>query len=591
MLWTAVGGWDGQVVSDVERDGADRAPTWVVGLNHGVHDSAAALLRDGQLAVMVEQERLSRHKRAVDEPPVEALRFCLDHEGLSLSDLGGIALGSDLGALASWLGLDADERAHELPFDDPARLLPASVFGDGPRPPLVPVRHHIAHAASAFWMSGFERAAILVVDNRGEDASTTLGLGTGAEMKELESFGVSQSLGLYYRAATQYAGLYDRFEGPGKLMGLAAYGRPDQPVPLKVAAEGPVLDGLPELHGIRGKEVPPTRTSQLLDYFAGRCFPFTTGLRQEVLAYANFAASVQDSLEESVVGLARRVRDATGSSNIVLAGGVALNCSANGRLASSGLFEQLFVQPVAHDAGVALGAALELTRRLRPDARVGSTMTHAYWGPSFTQHEINAALRRASLPFELLDRERLVSQVAEELQRGRIVGWFQGRAEVGPRALGARSLIGDPRSRHTLVRLNTIKGREMWRPVAPSVLLERFSDYFSEAPPNPFMVVAARVRREVRHLVPAIVHVDGSARPQAVSRQTAPTFWALLSEFERRTGVPMVVNTSFNLRGEPIVSSPRDAIDDFLAADIDVLAIGEALVRSESCRDRAAGSG
>lgn len=563
---------------------AGQGPTWVAGLNHGAHDSAAALLRDGQLVVMVEQERLSRRKRAPDEPPVEALRCCLDHAGLSLPDLAGIALGSDLDALARWLGLTAEERRVELPFDDPERLLPPAVFGGGPRPPIVPVRHHLAHAASAIWASGFEDAAILVVDNRGEDAATTLAHGTRAHIDQLQSFGVAESLGLYYRTATQYAGLYDSSGGFGKFMGLAAYGRPDQPVPLRLLPEGPALEGLPPLNGLPGRDIPPTRTVQLVDYFSTHCFPFTPGLREEVLAYANFAAAIQESLESVILGLAGRLREATGSPNLVLAGGVALNCSSNGRLAGSGLFDEIFVQPVAHDGGVALGAALELTRRLRPDLKPAWTMAHAYWGPGFGQREIELELRRNGLPFQVLDPPRLIEEVAGELARGRIVAWFQGRAEVGPRALGARSILGDPRSRQTLVRLNTIKGREMWRPVAPSILAERFREYFGDAPPNPFMIVATRVRPETRCRVPAVVHVDGSARPQAVSCQTAPRFWALIQAFERRTGIPLVVNTSFNLKGEPMVNSPADAVRDFLASDIDTLAIGDALVRKERLR-------
>ena len=551
---------------------------WILGLNHGIHDAAAVLLRDGELAVMIEQERLSRRKGAFNEAPVDALRYCLDYAGLTLDQVDGVALASDLDRFAQWLGLDGEERRRQLIYDDPDRLFPVEVFGSGQRPSPVPVRHHLAHAASAFWLSGFDEAAVLVVDKRGEDSSAMLAHGVGTEFRVLESIGVAESLGLYYQTATQYAGLYDESSGGyGKLMGLAAYGRPDQPAALCVSSGAPAFEALPSLADLPGREVAMTRASQLLDYFTDRCFPYTVGLRDEVLAYANFAASVQRSLEDVLLALAGRLHTLTGSRRLVVAGGVGLNCSANGAVARSGLFDDVFVQPVAHDAGAALGAALELSRRLRPGSRPGSPMTHAYWGPSFDQGMIDATLERHGVGFELLDESTLIEQVADLLARGSVVGWFQGRAEVGPRALGARSLLGDPRTRRTLVRLNRIKGREMWRPVAPSVLHERFSRYFVDAPPNPFMIVSAWVRDEVRALVPAIVHVDGSARPQAVTAEANPRYWRLIAAFERRTGVPLVVNTSFNLQGEPIVNTPDEAVRDFLQAGIDALAIGDAL--------------
>lgn len=549
---------------------------WVAGLNHGAHDSAAALLHNGRLVAAVEQERFSRRKRALDQPPVEALRWCLDHAGIALGELAAIGLGSDLDALGRWLGLTPAQRRAELPLDDPDRLLPAAVFGKGPRPPLVPVRHHLAHAASAFWPSFFNEAAVLVIDNRGEDCATTLGHATTAGIVVLQTYSVEHSLGLYYRIATQYAGLYSKDGTAGKLMGLAPYGRPRYDAALRPTPAGPRWAGVPPAR-TTGRDLPRERTTQLLTFFEDHCFPYTTGLGDEITAYTDFAASVQQAVEDTIFGLAFDLHQRTGSRNLVLAGGVALNCTANGRLAIEGPFDHVYIQPMAHDAGVGFGAALEVTRQLDPDRFRPEPMRHALWGPSYHDDAVAEALLRHRLASEHLDPETLVRRVAAAIAAGAIAGWHQGRAEAGPRALGARSLLGDPRTRTTLVRINRIKRREMWRPLAPSVLAGAYEKYFL-GDPNPFMIVAATVRPEVRPAIPAVVHIDGSARPQAVHPTDLPLFASLLTAFEDETGIPMLVNTSFNTAGEPLVNTPDDAIGSFLETDLDLLAIGDHLV-------------
>lgn len=549
---------------------------WIAGLNHGAHDSAAALLRNGELVATVEQERFSRRKRAIDQPPVEALHWCLEHAGIGLSDVAAIGLGSDLDVLGDWMGLTRQQRREQLPLDDPDRLLPPSVFGPGPRPPIVPVRHHLAHAASCYWPSGFSDAAVLVIDNRGEDSSTTLAHATPDGIRVLASYPVEHSLGLFYRIATQYVGLYSKDGNAGKLMGLASYGRPTQDVGLRLGEDGPVWCGVPPA-ATSGRELPPERTAQLLEFFARRCFPYTVGLHEEVMAYADFAASVQHAVEETILALARDLYERTGSRNLCLAGGVALNCTANGRLAGEGPFERIYVQPMAHDAGVGLGAALEVARQVDPGRFRPLPMTHALWGPEYGEQEIAAALTARGLTGERLPPQALVTRLAAIIAAGGIVGWHQGRAEAGPRALGGRSLLGDPRGRQTLVRMNRLKQREMWRPLAPSVLASRFDAYFVGTP-NPFMIIAARVREEVRSTVPAIVHVDGTARPQTVDPRVQPLFASLLAAFEQETGLPLVVNTSFNTAGVPLVNRPQEAIDTLLDTDLDVLAIGPFLV-------------
>jgi carbamoyltransferase len=553
------------------------ANLWVAGLNHGAHDSSAALLHNGRLVAVVEQERFSRHKRAIDQPPVDALKWCLEHAGIRLEDLAAIGLGSDLDALGAWMGLTPAQRKVKLGLDDPDRLLPTTVFGDGPRPPILPVRHHLAHAASCFWLSGFAEAAILVIDNRGEDCATTLAHGTPDGITTLETHPVEHSLGLYYRIATQYAGLYSKDGTAGKLMGLAAYGRPRYDAALRYTRAGPEWVGVPQAT-TSGRDLPPERTKQLLSFFADQCFPYTVGLGEDTTAYTDFAASVQNALEDTILSLAAELRTRTKSANIALAGGVALNCSANGRLAAEGTFENVYVQPMAHDAGVALGAALEVTRQLDTAAFRPEPMMHAYWGPEYSDDEIGAALRSFGLVGDRLNPAALTARVAATIADGGIVGWHQGRAEAGPRALGARSLLGDPRTRSTLVRLNTVKRREMWRPLAPSVLADKFDKYFVGTV-NPFMIMAATVRPEVRGEIPAVVHIDGSARPQAVHSNDNPLFARLLEAFAAQTGHPVVVNTSFNTAGLPLVNRPQEAITTFLDTDIDVLAIGGYLVQ------------
>lgn len=558
------------------KQGSEAGP-WILGVNVGLHDSSAALIRGTELIAIGEQERFSRNKRAGNEAPHEAIRFCLRQAAIGPRDLSAIAIGTDVGALHRFLGLDALERNNFPPIDSPSYFFPPELL-DQVNCSTVQVRHHIAHAASAFYASGFKEAAIVVVDNRGEDCSTTLAIGTDRGIRVLDTLPVEESLGLYYRVAAEYAGLCGVHREVGKLMGLAAYGRPTESVPLEVRHGGPRLMNLPSIDARRGADVAPLRAAQLMTFFSDRCFPYAAGLTSEIMAYANFAASVQQSLEEAILSFATKLREQTDSDAICLAGGVALNCSANGRLAAEAIFSHLFVTPMAHDSGVALGAALE-TLRMLTGQRPREPQAHAYWGAEFSPQEILLALERPKLAVRhYQDDEEYVDVVSGLLDAGRIVGWFQGRAEVGPRALGARSILANPRSRQTLVRVNRIKGREVWRPLAPSILEEAFAEYFDGNHHSPFMLVAAKVRPEKQRLIPAVVHVDGTARPQAVSRQVNPRYWKLIKRFEERCGIPIVLNTSFNMAGEPIVHSPTNAVDDFLSSELDVLAIGDFVV-------------
>lgn len=554
----------------------------VLGLNIGGHDSSAALVVDGQLIAMVEQERLSRNKRATGEAPIEAMYFCLESAGLELNDLTAIALGWDMDKRRAWQGLTIEEIEADEQLDSPQRLFPGVDVSVETFPPIIPIEHHFAHAASTFWASGFGDAAILIADNRGEDASTTLAHGNGSTIDILQQHAVPESLGLFYRAAAEYAGLAGKAGEVGKLMGLASYGVPVEPMPLEFSHSGPRMSKLPAIPPMRNENLHRYRKRQLLDYFSENCFPYAPSLSEEIMAYANFASSVQQALQESLLGLMNTLKSLTNSDRLVVAGGVGLNCTANGAIARSRLFKDTYVQPVAHDGGVSLGAALAASISLRPSLATEFEMEHVYWGPEFSQEAINDSFDSLHVPYKLLPYDELIRTVASLMAEGNVIGWFQGRAEVGPRALGGRSLLADPRSRKSLIRLNGIKRREMWRPLAPSVLEEHFASFFTGPLPSPFMLVATQVRPSVKARIPAVVHVDGSSRPQSVSRKTAPLFWQLIKRFHHLTGIPLIVNTSFNLDREPIVNRPEEAIRDFLSTDIDVLAIGNAI--SIKCR-------
>lgn len=551
---------------------------FILGVNTGPHDASAALLHDGHLVVMIEQERLSRRKQAFGESPAQAIGACLDAAGISLDDVSEVAVGWDVPRLCAVEGTAFD------PDQFYRWLFPRDTFGSPATLPVRFVPHHVAHAASALWTSGAEQAAILIMDGRGETQGTTIAVGNSTDITILREWDHFQSLGHFYSFAAEWAGLTQWHVG--KLMGLAAYGNPGQPMPLVCTAKGYDLADPPEPADWVPSQYPQLR-SYLRRFFAAENYPYSQGDAAELMAHADFAASVQQALEEIVLHLAQIARKLTDSPNLVLAGGVALNCTMNGLLARSGLFTDVYVPPVPHDAGVSLGAALLAHRRHCAAAQTtgsmpGSRLEHAYWGPVPGADEVILALRGAGLRGVRLARDQLASRVADHLAAGRLIGWWQGRAEIGQRALGARSMLCDPRYRRNLVRLNTVKGRETWRPLAPSVLEDSVPQLFGQQLPSPanFMLCAWPVSPQARRLIPAAVHVDGSARPQVVRKDTNRSFWSVIEAFRERTGVPAVINTSFNLAGEPNVFSAHDAIATFQRGGLDVLAIGDYLVES-----------
>jgi carbamoyltransferase len=532
------------------------------------------LVQDGELVFAVSEERLSRHNKD-GSFPIRAIRACLDHGGLGPDDIDHIAIGwpkrpatfkHDVKTFlrgevpSTWtrwehavmfFAKDVRHRGGELDFE--------RAFG-APKSPFHFIGHHEAHALSSYLMSGFDEASVLIVDGRGSDESTTLWHAKGNELKLVEKYEYPNSLGVFYAGITEMLG-FEPYSDEWKVMGLASYGDPTVDM-------SPLLrssDGKYEVDGRRFME------KRLEDVVGPRRNGEELGQKHK-----NLARSAQKACEEAMLELVKRVTTATGCRNLCLAGGVALNSKANGELLRSGFVDNIYVQPAAGDDGTAIGAAYGVYARLGlPFPRKPSG--HSYLGPASTNDAIEKALNVYKLPYE---RDANPSKrAAELLAQNRLVGWFQGRMEFGPRALGNRSILADPRFAENRDRVNdAVKFRENWRPFAPSVLADRAAEYFDDFYPSPYMILTFWANKSKAHEIPAVVHVDGSARVQSVERAVNPRYYDLIHEFGRLTGVPVVMNTSFNLKGEPIVCTPKDAIQTFYTSGLDDLVIGDYVV-------------
>ena len=594
---------------------------YVLGVSAFYHDRAAALIEDGRIVATAREERFSRRKHD-SRFPKSAINYCLEEAGLQLRDVGHVAfydkpflkferlletyiafsprgLKSFRTALPVWLKeklfqkslLRKELKEFDSDFDWKNKLLFAE--------------HHQSHAASAYYSSPFEDAVVLTMDGVGEWATTSMALGSGAKLEMLREIHFPHSLGLLYSAFTYYTGFRVN-SGEYKVMGLAPYGEPR------------FADLIYE-HLV---DVKPDGTFRLnMDYF-----DYATGLRmtnsrfdsvfggparkpEEPLTqrHMDLAASVQAVTEDIVRRLCRALAEETGTPNLCLAGGVALNCVANGKVLRDGSFENIWVQPAAGDAGGALGAALCAYHRFLGQPREVDNrldgMRGALLGPAFDQEEIEFRLQDLGAEFEVLEERELIETCVDALVSGKALGWFQGRMEFGPRALGARSILGDPRSATMQSDLNLkVKYRESFRPFAPSVLREDVADWFELDGDSPYMLMVAEVAKsrqtEVtdgetalfgierlnvpRSEIPAVTHVDYSARVQTVHEETNPLYHTLISGFKEATGCPVVVNTSFNVRGEPIVCTPEDAFNCFMGTEIEALAIGNCFLRKEN---------
>ena len=598
----------------------------VLGVSAFYHDSAAALVEDGRVVAAAQEERFTRKKNDADYPS-NAVAYCLAEAGVALSDVDYAAfydkpflkferLMETYAAFAP-RGFRSFSMALPLWVKEKlfqkgllrrrlAALAPDADWSER----LLFAEHHQAHAASAFYPSPFRAAAVLTMDGVGEWATTSAAVGRGAELDVLKEIHFPHSLGLLYSAFTYQTG-FSVNSGEYKMMGLAPYGEP------RYARA--ILDDLIDL-----KEDGSFRLNMdYFDYCAGlrmtsrkfeeRFGPARRADEPVARRDCDLAASAQAVVEEAALRLTRSLRTETGLPNLCLAGGVALNCVANGRILRDGRFESVWIQPAAGDAGGALGAALLASHRLlgEPRSNVGPSpsgaadaMQGAYLGPAFSDEEIRGALDAAGARYETLSDEALLTAAVDALEAGKAVGWFQGRMEFGPRALGARSILADARSPDAQRTLNLkVKQRESFRPFAPSVLREKAADWFEIDCGSPYMLLTANVRPErrvpvdaaqdaveagvervnvPRSQIPAVTHVDYSARLQTVDRETNPRYHALLEAFEARTGCPVLVNTSFNVNEEPIVCSPADAFACFMGTDIDCLAVGNLFLRKEA---------
>ncbi|MER5375584.1 carbamoyltransferase C-terminal domain-containing protein [Streptomyces sp. NPDC002553] len=536
----------------------------VLGINALFHDPAAALVLDGRVVAAAEEERFSRRKHGKRPVPFSAwelpelsARWCLEHTGLDPADLDAVAYSYDpeLALAADRLGLDDpfDHLRQEYARRAPEFLAEALPGLDPAKVRFVP--HHIAHAASAGQASPHPDCAVLVLDGRGECGSHLAGRYANRELTVLGAQSLPHSMGLFYEELTQHLGFL-RSSDEFKVMALASYGRPRF---LDRLREYVTLDGQ---GGFRTRPVP----------WASLVPPRPAGAAWTE-DHADIAASAQACLEEVLLGLARWLHDRTGEAVLTLAGGVALNCVANTRLHRDGPFERIWVQPAAGDAGTALGAALHVAQQ----KEAVEAMPTAALGRGWSDAELRAWLERAAVPYE--EPDDIAEAVAEELARDGIVAWFQGRSEYGPRALGHRSLLAHPGRAGNLERLNAVKGREEFRPVAPMVLAERAAELFDGPLPSPYMLFVHEVAAGWRERIPAVVHVDGTARVQTVDRAEEPLVARMIEGFERRTGLPMVVNTSLNTAGRPMVDDPRDALECFGSAPVDLLALGPFAIR------------
>ena len=584
--------------------------TYILGISAFYHDSAAAVLCNGEIIAAAQEERFTR-KKADASFPIEAIKFCLNYAGIKISDINEIVfydkpiLKFDR-ILASYLhtaplGIRSFLKAIPLWLREKLWIEDQIKKDLMYEKDILFTQHHQSHAASAFYPSPFNEAAILTVDGAGEWATTAVSLGKGNKLDILETLEFPHSLGLLYSAFTYYCG-FKVNSGEYKLMGLAPYGKPIYKEKIlnnlvQVNTDGSISLNLNFFNFISGLKMINKKFCKL--------FGMPSRRPEEPLTqfYMDIAASIQEITNEIIVAMAKHAKELTGCKNLCFAGGVALNCSANNVLAKSGIFENIFIQPAAGDAGGALGAALYVHYALHGNIRNPQNNNDVIpqlpgLGPDFSPEEIEKLLKHYGLNYKKMSDDDLYKYCAEKLNEQQIIGWFQGRMEFGPRALGYRSIIADPRSADMQKKMNLkIKFRESFRPFAPAVM-EDFADEYFDIPSSskyltPYMLTTTQILQKHlknvesfdstenkislleidRSTINAVTHLDGSARVQVVREKDNPKFYKLLREFYRQTKMPMVVNTSFNVRGEPIVCTPQDALYCFFASNIDILVL------------------
>ena len=556
----------------------------ILGISCFYHDAAAAIIRDGQIVAAAQEERFSRLKHDA-EFPLHAINYCLREAGISVGELDYVgfydkpfikferllytylatfpkSLPSFLKAMPVWL-----KDKLWIP-----QLIRSELDYDGP---ILFSEHHQSHAASAFLVSPFQEAAILTIDGVGEWETTTYGVGEGTTIRLLKRIHFPHSLGLLYSAFTYYLG-FKVNSAEYKVMGLAPYGEPVYYDVIMNELIRPKKDGSYKMNmKYFGYDHGLTMTNRKFDRLFGRPRREPESSMDQV--HKDVAASIQKVTDELMVRMASHLYEETKMKNLCLAGGVALNCVANSKILERTPFEHIFIQPAAGDAGGAVGVAYHIYNSLLKKERT-FVWHDAFLGPEFSESEIQEYLDGLGIEYVRYGMEELLRETARLIAEQHVIGWFQGRMEWGPRALGNRSILADARNPENQSRVNLkIKFRESFRPFAPAVLMERSAEYFDFDRPSPYMLLTAQVREEKRH-IPSVTHVDGSARLQTVAREENPMFYDLIREFERQTGCPILINTSFNVRGEPIVCTPHDAFKCFMRTDMDFLVMGNTVV-------------
>ncbi|MGA2623258.1 MAG: carbamoyltransferase [Bacteroidota bacterium] len=562
----------------------------ILGLSCYYHDAAAAVIRDGQLVAAAQEERFTRKKHDPDFP-INAVNYCLKEANLVASDLDYVGFYDKPFVkfdriiqtyLATWpRSFPSFLKAMPVWVKEKIwvpQMVRKNLNYEGP---VLFTEHHVSHAASAFLVSPFQEAAILTLDGVGEWDTTTYGIGRGNDIQLLKSIHFPHSLGLFYSAFTYYLGFRVN-SAEYKVMGLAPYGKPIYYDLIMRDLIDVKSDGSFKLnmkYFVYDRAL--TMTGRGFEQLFGQ--PTRKSESQLSQFHKDVAASLQKVTDEVVVKLASHVYSETKLPNLCMAGGVALNCVANSKVLRQTPFKEVFVQPAATDAGGAVGAAFYIYNTILRNERT-FTWSNAFLGPEYSRQEISDFLEAHNVTYETLDRAGLLKKVAHLMKDQKVIGWFQGRMEFGPRALGSRSIIADARNAENWQRVNLkIKFRESFRPFAPTVLEERTSDFFEFDRPSPYMLFTAQVRENKRE-VPAITHVDGSARLQTINRNAHELYYDLIKEFENETGCPVIINTSFNVRGEPIVCSPKDAFLCFMRTDMDYLVMGPFLLDKKNMK-------
>lgn len=566
----------------------------ILGINAFHGDASAALLIDGELAAAVEEERFTRVKHAAGFP-VHAIRYCLESEGLDLRDVDHIAISRNPSAhihkkllytLRSKPALDLirSRLANASKIHDLRELLADSLGMaiHDIRAKLHNVEHHLSHLASSFFVSPFERAALMSVDGFGDFVSGMWGSGEGNSIDIQDWVEFPHSIGILYTAITQYLG-FPKYGDEYKVMGLSSYGEPEYASQMNTLLR--TTNGLGYklnldyfVHHSEGVQMNwDSGYPEMSNCYSG-ALESLLGPRREAGSavekrHQNIAMSLQHHLEETLFHMLNALHEKTRCDDLCLAGGVALNCVANGKITDRTPFRRVYIQPAANDSGTAIGAAYYVHHTILGNPR-RFVMDHAFYGPEYREDEMRAVLDAAGVAYRRLETQPLLEIAAEKLAEGKVMGWYQGRMEFGPRALGNRSILVDARRPDMKDILNArIKHREPFRPFAPVIKAEATGDYFEKSDPSPFMLMTYNVRPEKRDIIPAPTHVDGTGRLQTVTRSQNALYYDLLSAFERRTGVPVLLNTSFN-ENEPIVNNPREALDCFLRTKMDVLVLG-----------------